>query len=154
MSKAKNLANIAKENSAGQGLKGLFKSGATNIPDIGDPVKTINEAFSIEDVSEPLQANTEVEKRPMKKTIKKEIKEKEYTNLVPNEHGGFDTRITLVMDEDLNRKMKLMSFHSRQTFKEIVNNAIRKEIDSYESKNGKLPPLPDNISIKNKARYS
>lgn len=78
---------------------------------------------------------------------------KEEPNRIARGDGTIETRITIVMNEDLHEKIKLWSYHERLTIKEIVNTALDKAIRAYEKENGVLGPKDGKSKRRNGSRH-
>lgn len=126
MSKARDLKAAIKAHDVGKGLAGLMPTEKNHIPQ--------KETTRIPDKGKAV----DISKIP---------------NIILRKNGTFETRVTLVMEEHLHEKIKYLSFHERLTIKEITNEAIKKYIDDYETKNGELSPIPENRKRDKKSRY-
>jgi hypothetical protein len=53
-----------------------------------------------------------------------------------------ETRATFIVNEDALEKLKLIAYWERLLIKDVVNQALEKFIQEYESKHGKVKPQP------------
>jgi hypothetical protein len=54
-----------------------------------------------------------------------------------------EIRATFIVDEDSLEKLRAISYWDRLTIKEVVQGAISSYLESYEKKNGKIKPKPE-----------
>jgi len=53
-----------------------------------------------------------------------------------------ETRATFIIKEELLDKVKALAYWEREQIKETINKALQGFINSYESKNGDIKPIP------------
>jgi len=68
--------------------------------------------------------------RKIEKTSQEGTKEKE-------------TRATFIVNEDSLEKLKAIAYWERKLIKDVVAEAMDSYISSYEKKNGKVKPIPE-----------
>ncbi|MCD8423537.1 hypothetical protein [Tenacibaculum finnmarkense] len=84
-----------------------------------------------------LLGDTEKRKVGRPKTSTKEITKSSQKGTKEKE-----TRATFIVNEDLLEKLKAIAYWDRKLIKDVVNNALKENIDKYEKKNGNIELIP------------
>lgn len=53
-----------------------------------------------------------------------------------------ETRATFIVNEEILEKLKAVAYWERLLIKDVVNTALQEYVDKYESKSGKIKPIP------------